>query len=34
MSKPSLMTRTMLRRLLNSGQTHLGNVPIASLISK
>ena len=31
---PSLMTRAMLRRLLNSGQTHIGQVAIASLITK
>jgi len=31
---PSLMTKTMLRRVLNSGQTHIGKIAIASLISK
>jgi hypothetical protein len=30
---PSLMTRTMLRRILNSGQSHIGNVAISSLIA-
>lgn len=30
---PSLMTKIMLRRILNSGQTHIGNVEIATLIS-
>ncbi len=29
---PSLMTRTMLRRILNSGQSHIGCVVISSLI--
>lgn len=29
---PSLMTRTMLRRVLNSGQSHIGPTDIASLI--
>jgi hypothetical protein len=29
---PSLMTRTMLRRILNSGQAHIGRVAISSLI--
>src|SRR4051812_15948909 len=29
----SLMKKTMLRRILNSGQTHIGNVTITSLIS-
>ena len=31
---PSLMTKAMLRRILNSGQTHIGRVAIATLISK
>jgi len=30
---PSLMTNTMLRRILNSGQTHIGQVAIATLIT-
>lgn len=30
---PSLMTETMLRRILNSGQTHIGKTAITSLIS-
>ncbi len=29
---PSLMTRAMLRRILNSGQSHIGGVAISSLI--
>ena len=29
---PSLMTRALLRRILNSGQTHIGRVAISSLI--
>jgi hypothetical protein len=29
---PSLMTRAMLRRLVNSGQSHIGRVAISSLI--
>lgn len=29
---PSLMTEAMLRRILNSGQSHIGRVPISSLI--
>jgi hypothetical protein len=29
---PSLMTETMLRRILNSGQTHIGKMDIATLI--
>jgi hypothetical protein len=29
---PSLMTKTMLRRILNSGQTHIGRVAISTLI--
>lgn len=31
---PSLMTRTMLRRILNSGQTHIGQVAIKDLIGE
>ena len=30
---PSLMTETMLRRIQNSGQTHIGSVAISSLIT-
>jgi len=30
---PSLMTRTMLRRIQNSGQTHIGRVSISSLVT-
>lgn len=30
---PNLMTRTMLRRMLNVGETQIGNVPIAPLLS-
>lgn len=30
---PSLMTKAMLRRILNSGQTHIGKLAIASLIT-
>ncbi len=30
---PSLMTKTMLRRLQNSGQTHIGRVALSSLIT-
>jgi hypothetical protein len=30
---PSLMTRTMLRRIQNSGQTYIGKVAISNLIS-
>src|SRR5262245_56555070 len=29
---PSLMTRAMLRRILNTGQTHIGSVAISGLI--
>jgi hypothetical protein len=29
---PSLMTRTMLRRIMNSGQSHIGRVALSSLI--
>jgi hypothetical protein len=29
---PSLMTKTMLRRLHNSGQSHIGNIAISSLL--
>jgi hypothetical protein len=31
---PSRMTRTMLRRILNSGQTHIGQVAITDFITK
>ena len=31
---PSLMTKTMLRRLMNGGTTRIGNVPIATLLSQ
>ena len=31
---PSMMTRTMLRRMLNAGETQIGNIPIASLLSQ
>jgi hypothetical protein len=31
---PSLMTKAMLKRILNSGQTHIGKVEISSLIEK
>jgi len=31
---PSSMTRIMIRRLSNSGPTHIGAIPIATLISK
>ena len=31
---PSLMTRTMLRRILNSGQTHIGQMAIEDLIGE
>jgi hypothetical protein len=30
---PSLMTATMLRRILNSGQTHIGKLAITTLIT-
>ena len=30
---PSLMTTTMLRRIQNSGQTHIGSVPLSILIT-
>lgn len=31
---PSLMTTTMLRRILNSGRTHIGSVPLSILVTK
>lgn len=31
---PSLMTRTMLMRMMNGGETQIGKTPIASLLSK
>lgn len=31
---PSLMTRIMLRRIQNSGRTHIGSVPLSILITK
>lgn len=30
---PSLMTKTMLRRIQNSGQTHIGRVAISTLVT-
>jgi hypothetical protein len=30
--QPTLMTRTMLKRLMNSGETMIGNTPISSLL--